>query len=168
MRKLSCIAAAAALVSGTALAQSAAPASPHSFTGKLALYSEYEYRGQTQTAEDPALQLTLDYAHASGFYLGTFLTNIKWLKETGDVLDVFPSELHGAEIETYDDHRVAMCFSTLGLRVPGMRIRNPNCVGKTFPNFDAKLAEPSPAGLGAVVLNARDGRPLSGDELLAG
>ena len=86
MRKLSCIAAAAALVSGTALAQSAPPASPHSFTGKIALFSEYEFRGQTQTAEDPALQATLDYAHASGFYLGTFLTNIKWLKETGDVL----------------------------------------------------------------------------------
>jgi uncharacterized protein (TIGR02001 family) len=86
MRKLSCIAAVSALVSGAALAQSAAPASPHSFAGKVALFSEYEFRGQTQTAEDPALQLTLDYAHASGFYLGTFLTNIKWLKETGDVL----------------------------------------------------------------------------------
>lgn len=87
--------------------------------------------------------------------------------ETGDTLAVFPSELHGAEIETYDDHRVAMCFSVLGLRVPRMRIRNPDCVKKTFPNFYAKLAAPAPNGLGAGVLDARTGRPLSGAELLA-
>ena len=57
----------------------------HSFTGKVALYSEYEYRGISQTSEKPALQLNLDYAHASGFYLGTFLTNIKWLKDAASV-----------------------------------------------------------------------------------
>jgi len=57
----------------------------HSFTGKVALYSEYEYRGIGQTAEKPALQLNLDYAHRSGFYIGTFLTNIKWLEDTAEV-----------------------------------------------------------------------------------
>jgi uncharacterized protein (TIGR02001 family) len=57
----------------------------HSFTTKLAVYSEYEYRGISQTSEDPALQLNLDYAHKSGLYLGTFLSNIKWLKDTADV-----------------------------------------------------------------------------------
>jgi 3-phosphoshikimate 1-carboxyvinyltransferase len=80
---------------------------------------------------------------------------------------VYPSELHGAEIETYDDHRVAMCFSTLALRVPGMRIRNPDCVKKTFPNFYAKLAAPAPQGLGATILNAHTGAVLSGEDLLA-
>jgi uncharacterized protein (TIGR02001 family) len=69
-------------VSGVA---AAADTPIHSFTGKVALYSEYEYRGISQTSEKPALQLTLDYAHASGFYLGTFVTNIKWLKDYGDV-----------------------------------------------------------------------------------
>jgi uncharacterized protein (TIGR02001 family) len=63
----------------------AAPTPEHSFTGKVAIYSEYEYRGISQTSEKPALQLNLDYAHASGFYLGTFLTNIKWLKDTAEV-----------------------------------------------------------------------------------
>jgi len=80
--------AAATIVPGYALAQAPAPAapeSPHTFTGKVGLYSEYEYRGISQTSERPALQLNLDYAHASGFYLGTFLTNIKWLKDTADV-----------------------------------------------------------------------------------
>jgi 3-phosphoshikimate 1-carboxyvinyltransferase len=88
--------------------------------------------------------------------------------ESGDRLEVFPSELHGAEIDTYDDHRVAMCFATLGLKVPGMRIRDPSCVRKTFPNFFAKLAEPAPNGLGATIVDAVSRRPLSGDDLLAG
>jgi 3-phosphoshikimate 1-carboxyvinyltransferase len=41
----------------------------------------------------------------------------------------------GAEIETYDDHRMAMSFAVAGLRVPGVHIRNPDCVAKSFPNF---------------------------------
>jgi len=71
--------------------------------------------------------------------------------EEGDSLRIEPGPLHGAEIETYDDHRMAMCFGTLGLVVPGIRIRNPQCVRKTFPNFFQKLALAPPHGLGAVV-----------------
>jgi 3-phosphoshikimate 1-carboxyvinyltransferase len=59
-----------------------------------------------------------------------------------------------------------MAFSVLGLRVPGMRVRNPACVDKTFPNFYAKLAAPPPDGLGATVLDAATGRPLAGADLL--
>jgi uncharacterized protein (TIGR02001 family) len=87
-----------ACTSLVARAQSTAPVAPgpgpepappaqtsvHSFSGKVALFSEYEFRGISQTAEKPALQLTLDYAHASGFYAGTFLTNIKWLEDTAE------------------------------------------------------------------------------------
>jgi 3-phosphoshikimate 1-carboxyvinyltransferase len=87
--------------------------------------------------------------------------------EAGDTLEVFPSELHGAEIETYEDHRIAMCFATLGLRVPGMRIRDPGCVNKTFPNFFAKLAAVAPDGIGAKVIDAKTGQALSGAGLYA-
>ena len=52
-----------------------------------------------------------------------------------------PGQLHGADIETYNDHRMAMCFSVLGLKVPGIRIKNPQCVSKTFPNFFEKLEQ---------------------------
>ena len=41
----------------------------------------------------------------------------------------------GAEIETYDDHRMAMSFAVAGLRVPGVTINDPGCVAKTFPDF---------------------------------
>ncbi len=87
--------------------------------------------------------------------------------EEGDTLTVFPSPLHGAEIETYHDHRMAMCFAILGLKVPGIKIKNPACVKKTFPNFFQKLAAPPPHGLGATILDAATGRQLSGDELFA-
>ncbi len=70
--------------------------------------------------------------------------------EEGDTLTVYPSSLHGAEIETYNDHRMAMCFAILGLKVPGIKIKNPACVKKTFPNFFQKLAAPPPKGLGAL------------------
>jgi uncharacterized protein (TIGR02001 family) len=77
------------LTAGIARAQAPSPTPPetpiHTFSGKVALYSEYEYRGISQTSEKPALQLNLDYAHASGFYVGTFLTNIKWLEDTAFV-----------------------------------------------------------------------------------
>ena len=41
----------------------------------------------------------------------------------------------GAEIVTYDDHRMAMSFAVAGLRVPGVHIQNPGCVAKSFPNY---------------------------------
>jgi 3-phosphoshikimate 1-carboxyvinyltransferase len=87
--------------------------------------------------------------------------------EAGDTLTVRPSPLHGAEIETYHDHRLAMCFSVLGLRVPGIKIKDPVCVKKTFPNFFQKLAGLPPNGLGAKILDAQSGRRLNSDELFA-
>jgi 3-phosphoshikimate 1-carboxyvinyltransferase len=87
--------------------------------------------------------------------------------EEGDTLTVYPSKLHGAEIETYNDHRMAMCFAILGLKVPGIKIKNPACVKKTFPNFFQKVAAPPPQGLGATILDAKTGRKLEIKELFA-
>jgi len=85
--------------------------------------------------------------------------------EAGDTLTVWPSRLHGAVVETYQDHRLAMCFAILGLKVPGVRIQNPACVRKTFPNFFQKLAGPPPAGLGAVLRDAGSGQLLTAEAL---
>jgi 3-phosphoshikimate 1-carboxyvinyltransferase len=92
--------------------------------------------------------------------------------EQNDTLTVFPLEhggkkMSGAEIETYNDHRMAMCFAILGLQTPGIRIKNPSCVKKTFPNFFQKLAGPPPSGLGAAILDARTARALPAAELFA-
>ena len=45
------------------------------------------------------------------------------------------TNLHGAEIETYDDHRIAMCFAVAGLKIPEVRITGEDCVVKSFPDF---------------------------------
>lgn len=50
------------------------------------------------------------------------------------------SPLHGAAIETYNDHRIAMCFAIAGLVVPGVTITNENCVSKSFPDFWERLS----------------------------
>jgi 3-phosphoshikimate 1-carboxyvinyltransferase len=47
---------------------------------------------------------------------------------------------HGAQIATYNDHRIAMSFAVAGLAVPGIRIENPACVVKSFPDFWQRLA----------------------------
>lgn len=92
--------------------------------------------------------------------------NIK-MTDKGDTLRILPSELQSAEIETYNDHRIAMCFAILGLKVPGIKLRNPACVKKTFPNFFQKLAAAPAAGLGAIIRDAKTGRELRGEELFA-
>jgi 3-phosphoshikimate 1-carboxyvinyltransferase len=46
---------------------------------------------------------------------------------------------HGAEIETYHDHRIAMSFAVLGLAIPGIRIQDEGCVDKSFPGFWGEL-----------------------------
>jgi 3-phosphoshikimate 1-carboxyvinyltransferase len=48
-------------------------------------------------------------------------------------------QAHGAEIETYNDHRIAMSFAVAGLAVPGIKINNETCVEKSFPNFWEKF-----------------------------
>jgi 3-phosphoshikimate 1-carboxyvinyltransferase len=57
------------------------------------------------------------------------------VREHPNALEIHPSIPHGGEVETYDDHRMAMSFALIGLRVPGIRIRNPGCVRKTFPDY---------------------------------
>ena len=56
--------------------------------------------------------------------------------EHDDGMTIFPcSQFNPAVIHTYNDHRMAMAFSLIGLRVPGIIIDNPGCVSKTFPNY---------------------------------
>ncbi len=61
------------------------------------------------------------------------------VEEFDDGLAIEPSRLHSATIETYDDHRIAMAFAVVGLKVAGVRIANPGCVAKTYPDFFTDL-----------------------------
>ena len=91
------------------------------------------------------------------------------VREEGQTLTIFPADgkLRGARIETYNDHRIAMCFAILGLKVPGIQIENPACVKKTFPNFFQKLAAKPPGGLGVPILDGHSRRILREEDLFA-
>ncbi len=66
------------------------------------------------------------------------------VKEEKDAIEIEPLKDYNfkqIEIETYDDHRMAMAFALVGLRLDGVVIKNPECVAKTFPKFFELLAE---------------------------
>lgn len=89
LRGAAAAAALAGLVAGSAFAQTpapaAAPATPPepdwTFTGNVGLFSEYVFRGIEQTNNKPALQGGFDLGHKSGFYVGTWASNISWLSD---------------------------------------------------------------------------------------
>ncbi len=56
-----------------------------------------------------------------------------------DGLEIEPAALTGAKLNPHDDHRLAMSFGIIGLKVPGISIENPDCVRKSFPRFWAEL-----------------------------
>lgn len=61
--------------------------------------------------------------------------------EHDDGLTIQPGALMPATIETYNDHRMAMSFALAGLRVDGIRISNPKCTEKTYPNYFDDMAD---------------------------
>ncbi len=60
-------------------------------------------------------------------------------KEWEDGFEVEPARLRATTIDTYGDHRMAMSFALVGLKVPGIIIRDPACVRKTFPDYFEEL-----------------------------
>ena len=81
------------------------------------------------------------------------------VEERTDGLKITPGPLHGAEIDTYDDHRMAMSLALVGLAVPGVVIRDPDCTAKTYPHFFRRSAR---AGrLKAALTSVPSPRPAS-------
>lgn len=75
----------ASFVTGIARAEDT-PKPEHELTFNAAVVNDYRYRGLTQTRFDPALQVGADYTHnPTGLYVGTWLTNIKWIKDAGEL-----------------------------------------------------------------------------------
>jgi len=57
----------------------------------------------------------------------------------GDGMHIVPAPLQGAQLDPHDDHRLAMSFALIGLKVPGVRVSHPECVAKSFPGFWTEL-----------------------------
>jgi 3-phosphoshikimate 1-carboxyvinyltransferase len=91
------------------------------------------------------------------------------VEEGADFIRITPpasrSSIHNPQsgIDTYDDHRMAMCFSLAAFGAEGMRINDPQCVAKTFPDYFARLREV----VQAVPVIAIDGPSASGKGTVA-
>ncbi len=85
---LSSVAAVAAACLGLPVLAQSQPESPHSVSANVGLFSQYVFRGLTQTNRRPALQGGFDYAHASGFYAGIWGSNVSWVADAADTAEV--------------------------------------------------------------------------------
>jgi uncharacterized protein (TIGR02001 family) len=74
---------AAMAVSGAAFAQAKAPEPDYTLSYNVGVVTDYRYRGISQSRLKPALQGGIDFAHKSGFYLGTWASTIHWIKDAG-------------------------------------------------------------------------------------
>jgi uncharacterized protein (TIGR02001 family) len=74
---------AALAVSGAAFAQTKAPEPDYTLSYNVGVVTDYRYRGISQSRLRPALQGGADFSHKSGFYLGTWASTIKWIKDAG-------------------------------------------------------------------------------------
>lgn len=93
--------AAAAAVPGLASAQAAAPASPHTLTGNMAIVSDYRFRGISQTYVQPAIQGGIDYSHAGGFYIGNWNSSVSgWSYPSGGGIEM---DLYGGFKKGFGD-----------------------------------------------------------------
>ncbi len=62
-------------------------------------------------------------------------------QQTSSSIHIIPGPLRPAVLETYGDHRMAMAFAVTGLVEPGIGIRDPGCVTKTFPDYFRRLED---------------------------
>lgn len=98
---------AAALAANAAWAEGPAPAEPeNTLAWNIGAVSDYRVRGIAQTSFKPALQGGLDYTHKSGFYVGSFASNVRWLKDLngatkGNVEVDFYGGLRGTPVEDW-------------------------------------------------------------------
>ncbi len=106
-------------------AEEAAPASEHTITGNLGLFSSYRFRGIEQTWGKPAIQGGFDYAHSSGLYLGNWNSNVsEWAGYPGGSI----------EMDFYGGYKTS--FGDYGLDVGGLYYYYPgtDLAGKTVKN----------------------------------
>jgi uncharacterized protein (TIGR02001 family) len=105
--KLTSISIAALLIANAATAQTATPKAPepnYTISYNLGVTSDYRYRGISQSRLKPALQGGIDYANKNGFYVGTWASTIKWIKDAGTIANV-DAGASPVEIDLYGGYK---------------------------------------------------------------
>ena len=113
--KLQLVALASALLASGAMAQATAPEPDYSYSFNVGAVSDYRYRGLSQSRLQPAFQFGADFSHASGFYIGTWGSTIKWIADGGGDADV--------EVDIYGGYKTT--FGAFGVDVGVLRYLYP-------------------------------------------
>ena len=113
-------------------APAAPPAPDNTFTANVALYSQYIFRGLTQTDRRPAIQGGFDYAHSSGFYAGAWGSNISWIS------DFSPGVSASLELDTYLGFKHSIINDDFGYDVGYLRYNYPGNYRDVFGNSITK------------------------------
>ena len=100
-------------------------ADAHTFSFNVGAVTDYRYRGISQSRLDPALQGGIDYSHASGFYIGTWASTIKWIEDAGGGADV--------ELDLYGGYKGSI-VEGLGFDVGVLRYQYPGSELPVSPN----------------------------------
>jgi len=126
-----------ALVPQIASAADAEPTPAHTFTGNMGFFSQYIFRGLTQTNREPALQGGFDYAHSSGFYAGTWASNVSWLRDGGAYRagGSLEWDFYGGYKPTFGDF--TFDIGTLYYWYPGDPTRTPPGAAASNPRADS-------------------------------
>ncbi len=122
----------AAAPEAAAPAAAAEPAPPYTITYNVGLYSQYIFRGLTQTDTKPAIQGGVDFTHSSGLYIGTWASNISWLDDGGNY------ESSSLEWDIYGGYRMNFGESGVGLDIGLLNYVYPGsktAFGKTNAGF---------------------------------
>ena len=120
------------VLSSAAFAQAKAPEPDYTLSFNVGVVSDYRYRGISQTRLKPAVQGGADFAHKSGFYVGTWASTIKWISDAGGDADVeldvyggykFNAGALGLDVGvltyTYPDHKLAVSPNTQEAYIAG-------------------------------------------------
>lgn len=95
----------------------ATPAPAYTISYNVGLYSQYVFRGLTQTSEKPAIQGGVDFTHASGFYAGTWASNISWLEDAATIDPTLGYKNSSLELDIYGGYRNNIGSTGLGYDV---------------------------------------------------
>lgn len=111
-------------LSGAAFAQTPAAQPDYTLSFNVGAVSDYRFRGLTQSRFNPALQGGADFAHKSGFYLGTWASTIKWIEDAGGDAPV--------ELDVYGGYKGS--FGAVGYDVGVLRYQYPRSELAVSPN----------------------------------
>ena len=111
-------------------AQTAKPEPEFTFTGNANLFSDYRFRGFTQTDYRPAFQGGFDFAHKSGFYLGNWNSNVEQLLYNGASLEM---DFYGGYKTTYGDFGIDV--GVIYYYYPGTNKFSPGVDAKNFEAY---------------------------------